>query len=452
MNCREFRGYLDNLIAQGMNPSLKLDLTAHAADCADCRRDYEGAMHTLALLQPSGRTEVSTELKERIMKTLTVLENAEARRPQDVPLVKRIWRPSLALGAVVVFAALAVALVLFRPAAPVYALEETIEANEQLRSIHLETTLATQGCVTEVWAQFDENGEVEILRMNFSDTEDGPKDVVWENGKATVWFRAKGSVVTVKEENLIERLKAEFGTWDPRRLVKDVHTDQSKGKSDIRMTISNGPTITTVVADTASGPEERSADAIEPIVLTVSATSEPEREDVFVIDPATKLVKQHDRYQLCDGKLDLVWSTEYLEYNEPLDPSVFALDAPQDAVRIDETTQEVGLVQGNLSDNEIAKKVVREFFEALIAKDYAKAGRMYEGLPADKAKEAFGHLQVVRIVEIGEPTPHLPSQSLRVPCKVEVGADGETHIWEPYGPVVRQLYQQPERWALHGGI
>lgn len=452
MNCKQFRGYLDGLIAQGMNSALKFELTAHSADCADCRRDCESAMQTLALLQPSGKTETSTELKERIMKTLTVLENEEPREREGASLLRRVWKPSLAMGAVLVFAALAVTLVLFRPSAPVYAIEETIEANEQLRSIHLKTTLATQGCATEVWAQFDESGEVELLRMNFPSTEDGPKDVLWENGKATVWFRAKGSVVTVKEESLIEKLKAEFGTCDPRRLVKDVYTDQSNGTSDIRMTISDGPTVTTAVADTATGQEDGAADVTEPIILTVASANETEREDVFVVDPTTKLVKKHDRYQLRDGNRDLVWSTEYLEYNAPLDPSVFVLEAPQEATYIDQTTQEVGLVQGNLSDNEIAKKVVREFFEALIAKDYAKAGQLMGGVPADKTKERLGRLNVLGIVSIGEPTPFAQNGSLRVPCEIQIEVDGKTDTWEPVGPFVRQVYQQPGRWDICGGI
>ena len=54
----------------------------------------------------------------------------------------------------------------------------------------------------------------------------------------------------------------------------------------------------------------------------------------------------------------------------------------------------VGLEKGDLTDEEIAAKVAREFFEAVIAADYRKAGLLYEGIPAEKMKETFGHCRL----------------------------------------------------------
>ena len=47
----------------------------------------------------------------------------------------------------------------------------------------------------------------------------------------------------------------------------------------------------------------------------------------------------------------------------------------------------IGLEKGDLTNDEIAAKVAREFFEALIAEDYAKAGLLLEGMPAERMKE-----------------------------------------------------------------
>jgi hypothetical protein len=114
---------------------------------------------------------------------------------------------------------------------------------------------------------------------------------------------------------------------------------------------------------------------------------------------------------------------EYLDYNKEIDPKIFNLDLPKDVITVDQIKLKPGLVKGDLTDDQIAAKVAREFFEALIAKDYGKAGLMYGGIPAEKMKERFGSIQFSRIVEIGKPTAglHPDPTALAVSVKVECG-------------------------------
>ncbi len=103
---------------------------------------------------------------------------------------------------------------------------------------------------------------------------------------------------------------------------------------------------------------------------------------------------------------------------------------------------------------EAAVKVVREFYEALIFKNYAKAGRLFEGLPAKRIQEIFSDMNIVRIISIGEAVPW-PSPGVggfQVPCKIEIEKNGVTSTHEPYGPGVRPVHGQPDRWGIHGGV
>jgi hypothetical protein len=156
-----------------------------------------------------------------------------------------------------------------------------------------------------------------------------------------------------------------------------------------------------------------------------------------------------------DGDYELIGRTEFYGYNQKIDPKMFALDnLPSDVIKIDKTIEDIGLEQGDLSDQEIAVKVVREFYEAVIAKDYAKAGRIYGNTPATKIEEKFKELKIVRIISVGEPKPH-PSPGVggfMVPCKLEIEKDGVKSIYEPYGPGVRPIHGQPNRWGIHGGV
>jgi hypothetical protein len=129
-------------------------------------------------------------------------------------------------------------------------------------------------------------------------------------------------------------------------------------------------------------------------------------------------------------------------------------DLPADVMQIDQTIQDIGLEQGNLSDEEIAVKIVREFYEAVIAKDHAKAGRLYGNVPATRIEEKFKDLKIVRIISIGEPKPH-PSPRVggfMVPCKLEIEKDGIRSVFKPYGPGVRLVHGRPDRWSIHGGV
>lgn len=82
-----------------------------------------------------------------------------------------------------------------------------------------------------------------------------------------------------------------------------------------------------------------------------------------------------------------------------------------------------------------------------------RAGKMFGGLPGARLEQAFGKMEFVRIVSIGEPTPHPDTRmrSLRVPCEVEIRLGEETRV-EKFTPGIRANECQPGRWAIDGGI
>ena len=95
---------------------------------------------------------------------------------------------------------------------------------------------------------------------------------------------------------------------------------------------------------------------------------------------------------------------------------------PKDVTVIDQINRKPGLVKGDLTEDEIARKVVRAFFEALIAGDYDKAGLIYEGMPGAKLKETYGQARFLRIVEIGKPAPRR-TRSMKAPPSARPGRD-----------------------------
>lgn len=314
----------------------------------------------------------------------------------------------------------------------VYALEQTIAANRALRYIHIRITSKERES-HEAWAQFDENGHLLRLRINIPKSEDGHKEIVFTGNKAEVWFKTKGHVLVLNDKDAAEKAASEVTANDPILVMDRLQQAELKGKVTVRR-----------VESSAEG---------APITLNVSKKDDPDLQEVYRINPKTKLLEQLERTWTVDGKCQRKDLIEYLEYNQEIPPGTFVLDVPKDVMRIDWTTQIIGLPKGDLTDKEIAVKVAREFFQALIDKDYAKAGQIYEGIPAKKMEEVFGRGEWLRIVSIGEPTPHPEPRTrfLRVPCEVEVRMGDKTGI-QKLTPNIRASEAQPDRWTIGGGI
>lgn len=313
-----------------------------------------------------------------------------------------------------------------------YALEQTLEANAGLRYIHVRIEPAGHG-LSEAWVEFGDDGRMLRGRMVYPKTEDGAKEVVWQEDKAEVYFKTKRRVLVAREPQMAKRWAEMLAAFDPKAAMEQLHEAQARGK---------------VAIETRAPSDEG-----DPVTLVVTFSDSPDKREIYRIDPQTKLVEQIERYASANGEWELVSRHQYLEYNQEIPPDKFVLDIPPGVTRIDWTTQEVGLAKGDLTDGQIAVKVAREFFEALIAEDFAKAGSLYAGIPASKMKEAFGKMEFRRIVSVGEPTPHPDPRTrfLQVPCEVELDMAGQVRI-EKFTPLIRPVYSQPDRWAIGGGI
>jgi len=320
-----------------------------------------------------------------------------------------------------------------------YALEYTIRANHGVRYIHIKDFIKPgESDPKEFWVEFSELGEVKNARLNFPDwaSADGDKAVVWKEDKAQIWFKKKNTLTTVKDKTVAELLLKAMQELSPKLAVERLNEQQAEGKVNVEI--------------------DESSNKSEPIVVTATYPpngSNPGRRRILLVDRATKLVMAVEFYELKNGEYQQLGLTEYHGYNQPIDPAVFTLDGevPADAMRIDQTVQEVGLVQGQLSDEEIAVEVVRQFLQALIAADYAKAGRLYSGIPAEFLEQKLAGMKFIRIVSIGEPTPSTFNNSLNVPCEYETEAGGIKSVSQS-GIYVRPVHGQPGRWSIEGGF
>jgi hypothetical protein len=139
------------------------------------------------------------------------------RREGIMVTIKRMGLTVIGIGTAAVAAAAAVLFVTLSPRA-VYAVERAVAAVHGLQRVHLKVVPAGRG-VAEAWASYDETGELRKLRMNLPESTDGHKVVYWEDGKATVVFKDKGSAGVMGAPDMAEWVRESFKLFDPKLHV-----------------------------------------------------------------------------------------------------------------------------------------------------------------------------------------------------------------------------------------
>jgi len=394
------------------------------------------------ILNKLGEEDVPTEAQQ-IARKMSRDFSQTLMRPKRHILMEYIMKSQITKLAAAAMIILAVVLTINLWNESAYVLAQTIKANHTVRYLHIKDFASGhKDEPKQFWLEFDANGEVRNVRMDFPEWAsggDGPKVVVWKENKAQVWFRRKNSLLTVRDESVAKSMLKLAEECDPRLAVERLYAQQKQGKIKIEI--------------------DEPSNKAKPIVVTatyLSESSSPRRRLVLFVDQATKLVSATEFYRLKDDQYEYIGMQRYYNYNQPIDAGMFTLDdeVSADVMRVDQTIQDIGLAQGNLSDEEIAVEVARQFFQALIATDYAKAGKLLEGIPADKIKQGFGDRKFLRIISIGPagPHPNPATGGLVVPCTIEIEKAGKKSLWKLERLGVRQVFNQPGRWTIFGGI
>jgi len=448
MNCAECKEILVGHIEGLLEDSQKQAVESHLKTCPPCRAELAQITTLHDRLAANGKNLAQRNLENRVLDRILKEQNLRLKRVNKTYTPLQLWR-NIVKTQITKFAAVAVIIIVagllitfLGTSEPAYALAQTIEASHSIRYLHMVNYVASQDEPMEFWVEFDSGGQLKNMRLHkpaWMEPDDGATVIVWKDNKMQVWIKKKNFLVTLKDEEVAAQVLKQAEQLDPKFAVERLRREQELGNAEVDVEV---PT-----------------DKAELIVVTATSLKEddsPFQRMILFVDQATKLVNSVEAYKLEGDEYRKVVTLEYYDYNQPIDAKMFSLDqeVSPDAAEIDQTAQEVGLAQGTLSDEEIAVEVARQFFEALIAQDYASAGRLFEGMPADFIKKQFGSMRFLRIVSVGPAGPHpIPeTQGLVVPSIVEVEKDGQISEWKLERLGVRQVHGQPGRWTIFGGI
>ena len=266
-----------------------------------------------------------------------------------------IWRtimknPITKLTATAAIIITAVFLITFfeKASAPAYALEQTIKANNSIKSVQLRIFEKGQSIenneFSDYWLKYDNAGKLSNLRCN-EHGKDGVKFTVWNEGINKTWTPEK-NVVIVKRLNNTAKEWEDFAKEFDYELLLQWLNDQVKEKGEIELKIIDEP-------------------AEDTDFIYVEATHSVDKERMeLVVDRKTKLIKKFSTYHLREQGDELGDQIEFLAYNQPIHPYMFELRGiPYNAKVIEKVESSIivpGLRVGDytlgMSKDEVLKK------------------------------------------------------------------------------------------------
>jgi hypothetical protein len=449
MNCTEciekFVEYIEGLLPDEQKQSVKL----HLDDCAQCRSELDELTALGKRIASDSKSKQSADFEDAVFNRIIREQNLRLKQADKISrqleIVRMIMKSKitkLAAAAVIIIAAVLSVNIFNKTIPTAFGIEQIIEAYNNIRFLHVKQYRTIQEEPVEAWIKADQQGGIEKARYYLPEyiaPEDGAKLIAWTPQRAELWFKRKNGYLIFQTKKVEPMMKNMIEQCQPKIVLEKLLNDQKSGTVDINMQEPN--------------------DKQKPAVIVATYKSSPKKE-VYYINQATNLITHIEYYSIENGRGKLASTTEFYDYNVPIDEKMFSLkdEVPKDVMVVNQLEQLIGIPQGNMTDEQAAAETVRQFFQAMIDKDYKKAGQIYSGISEEKMKEIFeGKLNVTAIISIGTPTPYpkCGPHSFRVPCELEItGTGGQKTTWKPYGPFVRcgDDEMHPDRWIIHGGI
>jgi hypothetical protein len=343
----------------------------------------------------------------------------------------------LAVAAVIILAVVISVSVFNKSMPAAFGIEQVIDAYDNIRFLHVKQFFPDGRLLGEYWIKSDEQGRPVKARYYLPVTEDGIKLIVWTPEKTEHWAKSKYRLFICQTKRIEDRMQRILDQCQPKLVMKKLLDDQKAGD---------------VTVETQQ-PNDRQKSA----VIVAIYKSEPKKE-VYYVNQATDLINRVELYSIKDNNEVLKNTTELCDYNIPIDENMFSLkeEVPADVYIYDQVNQLIGVPQGDMNDEQTATETVRQFFQALVDKDYKKAGLIQNGMLEECAKREFGVVSVIRIISIGPAKlqENWVAHGFKVANELEIiNSYGQKTVWKP-GVYVRPGDDEmhPDRWNITGGI
>jgi len=294
----------------------------------------------------------------------------------------------LAIAAVLVLAvALSVIPMLERSATPAYAIEQTIEALNDVMTAHI-VGKDWNGNHIEFWCSINPNT--------------GLSDHIYaETAEFNIASAPHGSCVWDKQGNVMRLTNRVLATNAMR--FQHIFEDLAEGLDE---------------ESSISISKQKDADS-EREFIVIKALTKSQEFEIFV-DPDTKLPTSLHFYR-ADNTEQVLKTAEHINYNEALPEGVFDFEVPESCFENHTPLSDPnnGVKVAGLSQEEASMKTAAEYWNAMIKSDWEYVGRLRPLYSAEHWKSRHSKNPPVELVDIGQPYVERGCSGLLVPCIVK---------------------------------
>jgi len=432
-----------------LSPLENQQIQTHLAQCQTCTNELERLEGVLSCAENAHSQSVDNNAVEAAKaRLLSAVSNKKTATAGDRLSPALVWRTimkskitKLAAAAVIIVVAVLSINIVDKSVPAAFGIEQVIAAYNTIHFLHVKDFRAGHEEPSEFWIKSDKQGRIANARYYLPEhisPEDGAKVVTWTPEKAELWFKRKNSYLVFQSKRIEPMMQNLREQSQPKLVMAKLLEEQKAG---------------TVVIDIQNPQEKQKS-----IIITATYKTRPKKE-IYYVNQATDLITHIEYFKIENNNDTLIGTMEYYDYNVPIDEKMFSLkdEVPKDVTVIDQLNQLIGIPQGNMTYEQAAVETVRQFFQALIDKDYKKAGLIFSGVSEEKAKEYFGKLNVTAIISVGPATPYpqCGEHSFVILIEYEItDANGNKSIRKQLGPKARcgDDEMHPDRWIIHGGI
>jgi outer membrane lipoprotein-sorting protein len=398
MNCAECR---DNLVAcaEGLlDREALLECQAHLEACASCRAEYQVIASLQQRLVARGQAAAEVSIVAPVMQRVLQKRNEPERETIMSKILKYRW--GFGLGTAAGAAAIILMAFLIFPKAQATAAEimtKGAQAVAKLTSIHIRGQLRT--APADNFGYINPDSEFYTIEL-------------WKQLEPELKWRVEkpGRVAVMDGQSTVLYIKAaNYGARFQHPSPSAYDTDWLQRIANLSNTISNELNRAQAKGWKLDTTEETAADGRMKSIVTIHAKSGIPENDygknnffdnadtrrVYRFDAQTKLLETVQVYLVRPSGETLIFDLSQIDFNPPIDPSIWKLELPADVSWSQEPQK--------LPDNEkyasmTAEQAARAFLEACAREDWNEAGKFMSPI-TEGVKQAYGGLEIISLSE-----------------------------------------------------
>jgi len=395
MNCAECQ---DNLVAclEGLlDAEQARECKAHVESCAACQAEYRATTHLQKRLVAQGQTAADAWIVEPVMRRVL----REQTKPERTSIMTKLFQYRWGFGLGAAGAAAAILLFAFNPSAQAKAadvLAKGARALGKITSVHFRGQLRTRPQDNFGYINPD---------LEFSKIE------MWKQFRPELKWRAeKAGRVAVMDGNstTLYIQTANTAVRLPIPAPSAFDTEWLQKLANLSATIENELSNAKTKGWKLSFTRQNGTDGRPKAIVTVEAKSNLPANDylknqfidtsdtrrVYRFDDQTELLEAVQVYLSRPSGDVLIFDLQQIDYNQPIEDSVFQIDLPANVNWYQEPQK--------LPDNEkyasmTSEQAARAFFEACGRSDWTEAAKFFPMPFTDRIRQYVAGLEIVSL-------------------------------------------------------